>query len=263
MQRLTQIREMLAERGLSPRRRLGQNFLHDHNVLRALVDASGVGRGDLVFEVGPGTGALTEELLARGCEVVACEIDEGLADLVEDRLGDRITLVRGDCLRRRSLSAAVVDAIGDRPWHLVANLPYQIASPLMLDLLMHAPRCIGQWVTIQYEVAQRLVAPVGDSNRGTLTILAQALGSVEVLSSVPPSCFWPAPKVRSACVVIRPVDHDIEDVDEFAKFVKRLFSARRKQVRTTLGADRIVAGVEATARPATLSVEQFLALWRA
>lgn len=254
---------MLAERGLSPRRRLGQNFLHDHNVLRALVDASGVGRGDLVLEIGPGTGSLTEELLARGCDVIACEIDEGLADLVEDRLGDRITLVRGDCLQRRSLSAAVVEAIGDRTWRLVANLPYEIASPLMLDLLLHTPHCLGQWVTIQYEVAQRLIARPGDSNRGTLTVLAQALGSVEVLTSVPASCFWPAPKVRSACVAIRPIDHDIEDVDNFATFVKQLFSARRKQIRTTLGAGRMVAGIEATARPATLSVEQFLALWRA
>src|SRR4051812_5019410 len=100
MQTLIQIRALLEERGLAPRKSLGQNFLIDQNLIRKLVDASGVGAGDLVLEVGPGTGTLTEELLERGCEVVACELDRGLAELLRERLGanPRFTLVEGDCL---------------------------------------------------------------------------------------------------------------------------------------------------------------------
>jgi len=98
MQTLSEIRALLAERGLRPRHRLGQNFLHDKNQITRLVDAADVGSGDLVLEVGPGTGALTEALLERGAEIVACEIDRDLAGILRDRLGDRISLVEGDCL---------------------------------------------------------------------------------------------------------------------------------------------------------------------
>src|SRR5690606_14845366 len=108
------------------------------NLVVKLVDEARVGPGELVLEVGPGTGTLTEELLARGCEVVACELDRGLAALLRDRLGanDRFTLVEGDCLGgKRHVSPAVVEALGGRPFVLVANLPYGAATPLMLALL--------------------------------------------------------------------------------------------------------------------------------
>ena len=132
MQTLSEIRALLDSRGLRPRKRFGQNFLHDKNQLRRLVDASGVGEGDVVLEVGPGTGTLTEALLERGARVIASEIDEDLAGISEERLGDRVTLVRGDCLGgRRTLAPAIVAAIDGRSFTLVANLPYQAASPLM------------------------------------------------------------------------------------------------------------------------------------
>ncbi|MDP6601383.1 MAG: 16S rRNA (adenine(1518)-N(6)/adenine(1519)-N(6))-dimethyltransferase RsmA [Phycisphaerales bacterium] len=263
MQTLTEIRRLLEERGLSPRHRLGQNFLHDQNVVRKLVDASGVGDGDLVLEVGPGTGVLTEELVSRGCRVVACEVDEGLANLVEDRLGKRIVLVRGDCLGRRRMNDQIVDALGDEPWRLVANLPYQIATPLMVDIVMHHGGCQGQFVTIQSEVADRLRAAPGSSARGALSVLAQVRASIEVIGRVPPSCFWPRPKVTSACVAIRPVsEHSVDDIDGFASFVKRLFGGRRKQIRTILGRDAsFPPDVPPVARPATLTIPQLLSTW--
>ena len=98
MQTISEIREILNERGLHPKHRMGQNFLHDQNQLRRLLDASKVGPGDLVLEVGPGTGTLTEALLEKECEVIASELDKDMGDIIESRLGLRLTLVRGDCL---------------------------------------------------------------------------------------------------------------------------------------------------------------------
>ncbi|HJN71299.1 MAG TPA: rRNA adenine N-6-methyltransferase family protein, partial [Phycisphaerales bacterium] len=117
-------------------------------MLTKLVDAADLSPGDVVLEVGPGTGTMTEELLERGCRVVACELDHGLADLIEDRLGDSIQLIRGDCLHKRHLNEEVASVLGDQPWKLVSNLPYQIASPLIVDLLANHPSCIGEFVTI-------------------------------------------------------------------------------------------------------------------
>ena len=148
MQTLSEIRDLLDERGLKPLKRFGQNFLHDHNQLRKLVEAAQLSSGDVVLEVGPGTGTLTEALLEREVRVIAAEIDEGLADLLRDRFGDRIKLIRGDCLASgRRLAEPIREALGDSPWKLVANLPYQAASPLMIELLLNHPGCLGQYVT--------------------------------------------------------------------------------------------------------------------
>jgi 16S rRNA (adenine1518-N6/adenine1519-N6)-dimethyltransferase len=265
VQSISEIRALLDERGLRPQRRFGQNFLHDQNQIRKLVEASGVGAGDLVLEVGPGTGTLTEALLDAGAEVIACEIDTGLADLVHDRLGSRITLVRGDCLeRQRRIAPAILDPLGDRPFTLVANLPYQVASPLMAALLLDVPTCRGQFVTIQLEVAERLLAPPGAGAYGPLGIIVQALGTVRRLATVGPACFWPQPKVTSAMVEVRPrPDHGLDDPHAFARFITGLFGRRRKQLGTIFGRDREwPAGVTADLRPERLTVDQLVALWR-
>ncbi|MBC8522555.1 ribosomal RNA small subunit methyltransferase A [PVC group bacterium] len=255
---------MLEERGLSPRHRFGQNFLHDHNVLNKLIDAAELSEGDLVLEVGPGTGALTEELLEKGCRVVACELDRGLSDLIEDRLGDSIKLIRGDCLSKRHLNEEVVSAMGDEPWKLVSNLPYQIASPLIVDLLVNHPNCVGEFVTIQFEVAQRLMAKVNSSAWGVLSILTQRLAVVSLIAKVPPTCFWPPPKITSACVsIVRRETLPKEECESFAKFVTRLFSARRKQLGSIFGRDsQLPEGISSSARPGTLTIEQLELLWR-
>ncbi len=169
MQTLSEIRSILAERGLRPKRRLGQHFLHDKNILAKLVDAAKLQDGELVLEIGSGTGTLTEALIEAGAEVVTCEIDSELASIIEDRFSDCVRLIRSDCLdAHRRLNPQIVDALGDQPFKLVANLPFQIASPLMCALLIDHPTCTGQFVTIQKEVADRLLAKPGTKAYGPL-----------------------------------------------------------------------------------------------
>jgi len=255
---------MLTARGLSPRHKLGQNFLHDHNILGKLVDAAEVSSGDLVLEIGPGTGTLTETLVARGCEVIACELDSGLADLIEERLGNKVTLIRGDCMSKRTLNPDVLSAINHRPFKLVANLPYQVASPLMVELFTSCKNCEGQFVTIQYEVAQRLLADVDSDDWGVLSILVQRLADVALITKAPPTCFWPQPKVVSACVALLPKAErsDVDD-ERFSTFVTSLFAKRRKQLGTILGrGTELPEDVSPDARPSTLSIEQLERLFK-
>jgi 16S rRNA (adenine1518-N6/adenine1519-N6)-dimethyltransferase len=265
VQRLSEIKSLLAAQGLRPRKRLGQNFLHDQNLLGKLVEDSGVGVGDLVLEIGPGTGSLTEALLDRGAEVIACELDDGLADIIESRLGDRVHLIRSDCLGRgRSLCPAIVEALKERPFALVANLPYQIASPLMVELLLHHPGCRGQWITIQDEVADRLLAQPGTSQWGPLGIIVQWRSVVTRLASLPPSCFWPEPGVCSAMVAIRPRKRQADiDPTTFARFVTKLFTTRRKQLGGVLGRDTVQhAGIDPTLRCERLSIDELVTLFQ-
>ena len=262
MQSLREIRELLAARGLTPRHRFGQNFLHDHGKIHELVDAADLQPGETVLEVGPGTGALTECLLEREVRVVAVEIDRDLASLIRDRFGDRVTLVEGDCLAKgRRLSPEVVSALEGSGFKLVANLPYQAASPLMTSLLMHHPECLGQWVTIQKEVVDRLVAQPGTKAWGPLTAIVRAFATPRRITILPPGCFWPAPKVTSAMAELLPVDseHRPGDPDGFARFVTRLLSKRRKQIGGVLGQDIVTSlGIDATMRAETLGASKLI-----
>ncbi len=259
---------MLAERGLKPRHALGQNFLIDKNLLAKLVDASGVKSGDLVLEVGPGTGTLTETLLERGCRVVACELDDSLAAMLNERIpalgcGDRFRLIQGDCLEKgKKLNRQAATTIGDAPFVLVANLPYGAATPLMLSLLIDHPQCARLAVTIQKEVAERLAAKSGSKDYGLLSVVAQAMGTVQIIGKLPPECFWPRPDVTSAMVIVerrtRPLTRDGQAL---AALCQRLFSKRRKQLGGILGrTQELPPGVAPEQRPEELSVEQFVAL---
>lgn len=219
-----------------------------------------------MLEVGPGTGTLTEALVEAEVEVVSVELDDDMASIVESRLGDRFKLIRGDCLdRRRHLSPAILEALNDRPFRLVANLPYQAATPLMMDLLIRRPHCLGQVALIQKEVADRLTADAGGREYGLISILTAALGSISRVGNVPPGCFWPAPKVVSSVVSITPrPDHGVEHPERFADFVGELFRTRRKQTGATLNRMKIAAPVDldGTRRPESMSPDELLQLFR-
>jgi 16S rRNA (adenine1518-N6/adenine1519-N6)-dimethyltransferase len=269
VQTLAQIKQMLEERGLRPRHALGQNFLIDKNLIGKLVDASAVRAGDCVLEVGPGTGALTEALLERGAHVVACELDRGLAELLRDRvptlgLPGTFTLVEGDCLAGgaggKRLSDEAARALAGRPFSLVANLPYGAATPLMLNLLIDFPACARQGVTIQREVAQRLAAQPGSKDYGTLSVVAQAMATVEIIAKLPPECFWPRPEITSAMVLLtRREQPATAHPARLALLCQRLFSQRRKQLGGVLGRETALPpGVQPTQRAEELSVEQLV-----
>lgn len=264
MQTITEIRALLEERGLHPKHRLGQNFLHDQNQLRKLMHAAEVQPGDRVVEVGPGTGTLSEALVDAGCRLTACELDADMAQIVSERLGDRISLVHGDCLDGpRKLSQALNDAIGNEPFKLVANLPYGAASPLMSLLAVDA-RCQGQFVTIQREVGERLLAHPGTKTWGPLTIFVRAYCSVKLIGRLSPQCFWPAPKVESVMIAIIPHRPRLELPESMlSKVVHTLFTKRRKQLGSILGRQTVLPeGIGADRRPDSLSIEELIELTR-
>jgi 16S rRNA (adenine1518-N6/adenine1519-N6)-dimethyltransferase len=267
VQTLAQIKAILAERGFKPKHALGQNFLHDHNLINKLVDACEVKAGETILEVGPGTGALTEALLARGAHVVACELDDGFASMLPDLMaskgyGERFRLVHGDCLEKgRRLNREVVMALGDAHYKLVANLPYGAATPLMLSLLLHEPRCSLMGVTIQLEVAQRMMAPSGSKDYGLLSVVMQAGAEVEMVAKLPPSCFWPKPEITSAMALAkRRSEPATRNLAGLAEFCQKLFAKRRKQIGSILGREVAwPAGVRADMRPEQISVESLIA----
>lgn len=267
-QSAAEIKELLGSRGLAPQKRFGQNFLIDQNLVRKLVDEAAVAAGEVVLEVGPGTGTLTEELLARGCEVVACELDRGLAALLRERLGERsgFTLVEGDCLAgKRHISEEIVRAVEGRPFVLVANLPYGAATPLVLALLVEHPDCRGMFVTIQKEVGERLAAKAGGDAYGSISVVTDTLATVRTIAKLPPECFWPRPDVTSVMIAIeRKPGHGIDDAVSLAAFCQRVFEKRRKQLGSVLGREfPWPEGIAPTVRAEQLHPEQIVHLWRA
>lgn len=276
MQTLAQIRELLDLAGHGPKKALGQNFLIDRNLVAKLIDSSGVGPGDLVLEIGPGTGTLTQGMLERGVRVIACELDSDLSRVLRETIGQRFpetfTLIEGDCLDgKRAMNPEVTRLLADHPFRLVANLPYHAATPLMLILMSRHPACSGMFVTIQQEVVDRLAGQPGTKEFGAISVLAQALGKVERIARLPPECFWPRPEVTSAMMSWRrdagvPVDPAWWVA--MGETVQTLFQSRRKQmgkaVRQLAGGDIAwPEGVQPSDRVEGLSVAQIEALARA
>lgn len=271
-----QIQTLLAEAGARPRHQLGQNFMIDANLVRIVAGAGMISPGDRVIEVGPGTGALTEELLSRKANVVAVEIDRMLADLLRRRFAPaaNFTLIEGDALAgKHALNGRVVDEIqrarsAGQTVRLVANLPYNIASPLLIEMLIAGVDLLA--FTVQKEVADRLRAGPNSAQYGTLSIMAQLLSRVELLRTLPPQAFWPMPGIESALVRLTRDDRLADRAAGFGSFVQRIFSSRRKTLRNALakaGVDAenslAVAAIDGKSRPEEISPEDFLRLFDA
>ncbi len=279
-QTLSEIKAILEARGIHPRHRFGQNFLIDANKLRVIVDAAALQPGDIVLEVGPGTGVLTEELLAAGARVVAVEIDRDMTEILRQRLGEdseRFILINDDVMAgKHALNPAIAaaferlsasqSAIGNRqsaiPFKLIANLPYNIASPLLAVLAADWPGMTAAVVMVQREVADRMTAPPGGKDYGPLTVILQALCELKIIAKLSPGCFWPPPDIDSAVVKLtRRATPLTRDPHKLSALLHTLFSKRRKQIGTTLGrATPLPPGIDATLRPEQLTVEQLVEL---
>lgn len=264
-QRLSDIKMLLTQRGLTPKHRHGQNFLHDQRKMQTILEAAAVVPGGWVLEVGPGTGALTQQLLETGANVLAVEIDGDLEPVLRDQLavyGDRFRLIMGDILDgKHAINPQVIQAIGalagdQAKISLVANLPYHVASPLLANLVVDHPQIDRGVVMIQKEVADRLTAGPGSGDYGPLGIMIQAICRVDRVATLPPGCFWPPPQVDSA--VVRFVRRDVpltDDPHRLMRLLHLLFSKRRKQIRAILGKTfELPQEVNPTSRPEQLDI---------
>lgn len=221
------MREWLDKRDIQLTKSLGQNFLHDAHQLQHIADAGELTKADKVLEIGPGLGPLTELLLARAGEVLAIEMDARLVEVLRERF-PQLTLLHADALafikrERRDWSE----------WKLVANLPYSVASPILVELALSPQRPKQMTVTLQLEVAQRLMAQADDDDYGVLTLLVQLNYEPRGWFKIPANCFFPAPNVDSACVTLvrraKPLLSE-EHHAAFVRIVKRAFSQRRKMM---------------------------------
>lgn len=231
------IRALAGELGLRPTKRWGQNFVTDPNTVRRIVRAARLAPDDVVLEVGPGLGSLTLALLPHAASVVAVEVDPALAErlprTVAERLPartDRLTVLLADALR--------VESVPGEPTALVANLPYNIAVPVVLHLLDVVPTLRTVLVMVQKEVADRLAAPPGSRTYGVPSAKAQWYGRTEPAGDVGASVFWPVPNVGSGLVRITRGEQPASAAGREATFavVDAAFSQRRKTLRSALAA---------------------------
>ncbi len=234
------MKDLLAKRGIQLTKSMGQNFLHDQNQLQRIVAAAGLSKDDKVLEVGPGLGPLTELLLANAGEVLAIEKDARLAEFLKDRFALPISEERLHMFHADALDYLQNEKRDWRGWKLVANLPYSVASPILVELACgaRAPKKIV--VTLQLEVARRLMAGTDDDDYGILTLLVQLDYEPRECFRIPRGCFFPEPDVDSACVVLDQRAQPLLPENlraSFAKIVKRAFSQRRKMMIKLLKAD--------------------------
>jgi 16S rRNA (adenine1518-N6/adenine1519-N6)-dimethyltransferase len=281
------LRNLFARRGIAPQHRYGQNFLIDLNLHELIARTAEVGPDDVVLEVGPGAGALTTLLAARAAAVVTVEIDPALAALTTEAVAGlaNVRVLNTDALASKStLDPVVLDNVraglavaSGRKLKLVANLPYHIATPIVTNLLVHPELCPSRLVvTIQLELAERMRAEPQQDTYGALSVLVQALADCTIVRTLPPTVFWPRPKVDSAVVLIVPEAEKravIGDLPWFHHVVRQVFLHRRKNLRGVLHSlwrDRLSKpeidalleslGLTGQIRAEAMNVEELLAL---
>jgi 16S rRNA (adenine1518-N6/adenine1519-N6)-dimethyltransferase len=264
-----EIRGLAAELDVRPTKKLGQNFVHDPNTVRRIVDLAGVGPDDVVLEVGPGLGSLTLGLLATGARVVAVEIDPKLATRLPVTVAERapevaahLTVVTADALRVRAADFEFA------PTTMVANLPYNVAVPVVLTLLAELPSLVRGLVMVQTEVADRMAAGPGSRIYGVPSVKLAWYGRARKVAAVPRAVFWPVPNVDSALVSFERGE-PLSAVDQKTLFavVDAAFSQRRKTLRAALAtwagsAERAgellaAAGIDPKTRGEQLDVHDF------
>lgn len=258
----SEIAALLERHGLAPIHRLGQHFLADANITRKIVSIAQVGSGSKVVEVGAGTGTLTRALADQGAHVVAYEVDGGLRPLLEE-------VTRGLDVDLRFADVMEVDfgsALEGHDWAMVANLPYNVGTPVIMEAMRSAPNIDRFVVMIQHEVARRFAARPGSADYGLPSVVAGIYTDAAVAFTVSPQVFYPPPRVDSAVVVMKrkPAPYGAERAVELARAG---FGQRRKMLRRSLAevvddpvATLSAAGIDPTSRAENLSPDDFLRL---
>lgn len=261
---LPPLRESLAEHGLLAKKAFGQHFLLDLNITRKIARLAEVGETDHVIEVGPGPGGLTRALLETGARVTAIEKDERFRPLLDDlaAAAPRLSAAFADALDADEAALA-----GDRPAHVVSNLPYNVGTPLLLKWLTGPWRPASMTLMFQKEVAERIVAGVGDDAYGRLAVIAQATAQARLAMEVPARAFTPPPKVDSAVVRLLPRPDRPSDarLQALQRITAAAFGQRRKMLRSSLkalGGEALIerAGLDPQARAETVDAAGFLGL---
>jgi 16S rRNA (adenine1518-N6/adenine1519-N6)-dimethyltransferase len=285
MQTKHQIRNLLLSAGIQPNKRLGQHFLIDLNLMRLLVETANIQKDDIVLEVGCGTGSMTGALAEKAGRVVAVELDLNLSEIAKKQLSEieNLQLINTDILEsKHTLNYAVVTALALAQEQyrgrilLVANLPYDVASSLMMNLVMGPTIADAMYVTVQKEVAERMTAVPASGNYGILSIFLGATGDAKMIRTLKPAVFWPRPQVDSAMVsfVRNQVKYDrIANMELFSEIVRLFMGHRRK---TLMSCSKLSSGmlnknadwpeifeqcsINPKQRPETLSPEDYIAI---
>jgi 16S rRNA (adenine1518-N6/adenine1519-N6)-dimethyltransferase len=286
---LSYLAHRLESAGIRPKTRFGQNFLIDLNLVELIAKSAQLTPRDVVLEVGTGLGSLTKLLAASAAHVVTVEIDTHVAPLAREEFGDltNITLLEQDALKNKNhFDPLVLETLREKlaavpggKLKLVANLPYNVATPIISNFLSVEPWPARIVATIQKELAERIVAQPRTKDYGALSIWIQAQAKADIVRIMSPKVFWPRPKVESAVVDIRPqkvLRDRIGDVEFFHDFVRAVFLHRRKFLRSAMvsglkeqldkvAVDEILAeaGVPADCRAEQLSVEDMIELAKA
>jgi len=270
---MVSIRTELKAHGLIPRKGLGQHFLVDRNVMNKVVEAAQVDEGDIVLEVGPGLGEMTVVLADRVRKIIAVEIDPKLAKILKNKM-DRypnVEVIREDILK---IDLRQFRKAGAQRIKVVANLPYQISTPLLFRFIEVREVFCSLTLMLQKEVAERLVALPGGKEYGPLSIFVQMFSDVSICFHVKPSAFFPPPKVESAVIRMSWKDRPavaIEDEEWFKKVVKGAMGYRRKTLMNALKHSGLVlpgasevrlrgAGIDPQRRSGTLTLQEFARL---
>jgi 16S rRNA (adenine1518-N6/adenine1519-N6)-dimethyltransferase len=285
-QTLAFLRDLVQSQGLRPNFKLGQCFLIDLNFLEFIIRTSELTPADLIVEVGSGTGSLTTALAENAGAVLSVELDPAFHELAKRNtaLFGNVTLLQGDILSGKNrLNENVLAELGrlqnNPQWtqlKLISNLPYVVATPVITNFLLTELRFERMVVTVQFELAERLVARPGTKEYGSLAVLVQSLADVELVRKMPPGLFWPRPSVDSALVLVKPSmakRSRIPNLERFHRFCRDLYLHRRKNLRGALHAfckDRFskeeldrhlfAHGFDPAGRAELLSVEEHLTL---
>jgi len=285
MQTKHQVQQLLALAGVSPNKRLGQNFLIDLNLMRLLIDIADIKTDDIILEVGCGTGSLTEGLAEKAGKIIVAEFDEKLAKIAQGLLAPKknTEIIHTDILEtKHTIAPQIMDRIKSArreligKFMLVANLPYSVACPVVLNLVTGPVKADAMYITVQKEVAQRMTAKPGDGHYGIISITLAATGDVKIERILKPSVFWPAPQVSSAMVsYVRDETKagQIKDIDLFIEVVNLFLNHRRKMLKacTKLASPNLsriedwseifeTASIDPTARPEQIRPEDYVTL---